>query len=406
MSILTRRSLGLGALGAALATLTAGAHASLGRRFLFVHAEGGWDPLCVFAPLFGATAIDMEPDSAPLSVGGFSLVARPGRPHVSSFFERWGAKTLLLNGLSTRSVNHETCQAVALTGAGGDTRADWATLIAAHAAERYALPHLVMNGPSFAGPHAVVVSHAEGQLEEAVHGTIALSADTPLAPPSDAARARVDEYLAGRGADVEASRHALSRRYAHALSRARALTDARELVHFAPAYDFRARTQNALQLLANDVTRCASVATDGDWDTHIDNEEQSALFDDLFADLSALLDELAVTATASGGTLADDTVVVVLSEMARTPAYNATGGRDHWPYTSALVIGNGITGGRTVGAFDDHYVGVGIDPISAELDPARPGIDAGALGATLLALADVDPAEHLINPEILSGVLS
>ena len=47
-----------------------------------------------------------------------------------------------------------------------------------------------------------------------------------------------------------------------------------------------------------------------------------------------------------------------------------------------------------------------MDPGSGELDPDRPGIDAKALGATLLALGDVDPAAHITKPEILTGVLS
>ena len=35
-------------------------------------------------------------------------------------------------------------------------------------------------------------------------------------------------------------------------------------------------------------------------------------------------------------TLAEETVVVVLSEMGRTPGINGTDGKDHWPWTSAM----------------------------------------------------------------------
>ena len=35
------------------------------RKFLFIHAEGGWDPLCVFAPQFDDHTIQMEPDAEP-----------------------------------------------------------------------------------------------------------------------------------------------------------------------------------------------------------------------------------------------------------------------------------------------------------------------------------------------------
>jgi hypothetical protein len=402
---LSRRTFGLGALGAALAAFTTGAGSSLSRRFLFVHAQGGWDPLCVFAPLFDAPDIDMEADAERLSVGGFDLVDSPSRPAARAFFERWGARTLLVNGLSTRSVNHETCQVVALTGGTSDSRADWATLLAAADAERFYLPHLVLDGPAFVGDHGVIVSRAEGLVEAAVHGTILEECDVPLSAPSDGQRDLVDAYLEGRAGAL--GDHPFAGTYRAALARARKLTDARDLVSFRAADDFRGRAENAVRLLADGVARCATVAA-GDfvWDTHIVNADQSPLFQALFTDLDAILELLAATPSPDGDMLADDTVVVVLSEMGRTPAYNGTMGRDHWPFTSALVIGDGVTGGRTIGGFTDLYAGIGVDPASGELDESRAGIDAKALGATLLALGDVDPAEHMTSPEIITGVLS
>jgi hypothetical protein len=378
--MLTRRTLGRGALALALAAFATGAGAALRRRFLFLHAEGGWDPLCVFAPLFGVAGIDMEADATPLTVGAFPLVGSPGRPSVAPFFERWGSRTLLLNGLSTRSVNHEACQAIALTGSSSDNEADWATLLAAADADAYFLPHLVMNGPSFAGGHTILVSRAEGRIEDAVHGSILQTADYPLAAPSDLARALVDDRLAGRAAAIGSA--PIARDYGTALERSRALSEIRERVTFPPVYDFRGRATNAIRLLADGLSRCATVSTDFVWDSHGDNSEQTPLFEALFTDLDAIMDTLANTPDATGKMLADDTVVVVLSEMARTPAYNDTHGRDHWPYTSVMIIGNGVTGGRVVGGYDDKYTGIGIDPASGE------------------------PGAHLPNVEILSGVLS
>ena len=56
-------------------------------------------------------------------------------------------------------------------------------------------------------------------------------------------------------------------------------------------------------------------------------------------------------------------VVVVQSEMGRTPNYNAGNGKDHWSIGSALFLGRGIKGNRVVGATDDkQFAG-----------PARPG---------------------------------
>ncbi|HHH11046.1 MAG TPA: DUF1501 domain-containing protein, partial [Sorangium sp.] len=172
------------------------------------------------------------------------------------------------------------------------------------------------------------------------------------------------------------------------------------------AYSLAGDAANAIRLLADDVIRCASVSTDFVWDTHNDNAEQTDQYQSLFTDLDVIMDALAKTPSKSGAMLSEDTVVVVVSEMGRTPAYNGTGGRDHWPFTSALIIGPGITGGRSVGGYTDLYAGVGVNPATGELDSARPGIDARAFGATLLALGDVDPGEYLLNPEVLTGVLA
>jgi len=55
-----------------------------------------------------------------------------------------------------------------------------------------------------------------------------------------------------------------------------------------------------------------------------------------------------------GGSLLDQTTVLVMSEMGRTPIHNAAIGKDHWPVTSAMLVGAGVAGGRVVGATDDE----------------------------------------------------
>lgn len=85
--------------------------------------------------------------------------------------------------------------------------------------------------------------------------------------------------------------------------------------------------------------------------------------------------------------------MVVLSEMGRTPLKNGGDGRDHWPYTSALLLGAGVRGDQVVSGFDDGYFGAGYDAATGA--PGEAPLSTEHLGATLLALADVDPAEHL-----------
>jgi uncharacterized protein (DUF1501 family) len=172
-----------------------------------------------------------------------------------------------------------------------------------------------------------------------------------------------------------------------------------------PGNDALSQAGAAVAALAQGLSRCVSLGTGVMWDTHVDNDaQQGAHFSALFQMLDALCSNLATTAGPSGAPLAEDTVVVVLSEMARTPKRNGNGGRDHWPFTSALLVGPGLDGGRTVGGYDDHYAGTGVDLASGEPDTKASSLTMADLGATLLALGGVERAHGDGTP--VKGVLA
>ena len=103
------------------------------------------------------------------------------------------------------------------------------------------------------------------------------------------------------------------------------------------------------------------------------------------------------TEAPSGAALSDETVVVMLSEMGRTGPLNAALGKDHWPWTSMLLMGPGITGNRVIGRFALGFRGVPIDQATGdELEEGDP-MAAASIGAGLLELAGVDPRDHLPN---------
>lgn len=398
--MITRRTfLGSAAVGAALfggVRIGMAQKGDLRGRFLFVHAEGGWDPLCVFAPLFSAADIDLEPEAAAWTIGGLPLVDHPARPATRGFFERHHAEVALLNGVSTRSVNHETCQVVALTGGTSVDKPDWGTILGYAGRESASLPHLVVSGPVVPGPYNVFVAQARGRLQQAIDGSILIDNDAPLRLPAAAPARVVDRFLEQRAAAFEQALPDDPRAadYREALKRSRALVDGRLEQQLVSGEDFRGRAATAISALSAGICRCASVGTDFVWDTHEDNSLQTGLFEAFFADLDELLAKLRSTPGPNGGVLADDTIVVVTSEMARTPAFNGTGGRDHWPYTSMMVIGPGVVGDRVYGGYSSLYTGIGVGADSGP-DPSIAGISAESLGATLLALADVDPQEYL-----------
>ena len=142
------------------------------------------------------------------------------------------------------------------------------------------------------------------------------------------------------------------------------------------------------------------------WDTHGDNDEgQTALFETLFDGLGQLMRQLEAAPGRRTPTLLDETVVVVLSEMGRSPYLNSNAGKDHWPYTSAMILGPGITGDRMVGGWRDGFKGQPIDLATGEPDDAGTTITAESVGATLLAMADIDPGDYVPGHSPIEGIL-
>ena len=89
------------------------------------------------------------------------------------------------------------------------------------------------------------------------------------------------------------------------------------------------------------------------WDTHFDHFRlyDQHLMPELDQGLSALISDLDERG------LLDETLVIVMGEMGRTPRINAnpSAGRDHWGQAySVLWAGGGIRGGQIVGATDRH----------------------------------------------------
>jgi hypothetical protein len=97
------------------------------------------------------------------------------------------------------------------------------------------------------------------------------------------------------------------------------------------------------------------------WDTHTRNfailkENKLPHFDQTY---TALLQDL------EDRGLLDETLVVVMSEMGRTPRVNGAAGRDHWTFCySVLLAGAGIRGGTVYGASDAHAAYVKDLPVS------------------------------------------
>jgi hypothetical protein len=416
------RLLGGAAVAPALAGLprTARAAAAEDRRFLFIFVNGGWDPTFVFTPDLDDPDVWTDPDGRAAEAGGHRFTDAPGRPAVRRFFERWGPQVALLNGIEVRSVTHEACRRIALTGGTDPLSDDWPALIAGNRGEDI-LPDLVLSGPAFTARHTGVVTRAgpDGQLGRLLQGTAVQQGDLPAGRLGDASTARVEAFLAAEAAALRAA-HTRGQAggwlddYAATvgnLDRVRVLGRDLALGGLDEDWAFvRERVQPAVDAFSLGLSRAAVVEHLGEWDTgwdtHSGISRQSDHFQTLFVDLDDILQNLSETPGPAGGSLLEEVTVVVLSEMGRAPALNAVGGKDHWTFTSAMLMGAGVAGGTVAGGYTAGLVGAPTDLGTGATDPAGVRLTSAHLGATLMALAGLDAAALVPSAAPITALLS
>jgi uncharacterized protein (DUF1501 family) len=154
--------------------------------------------------------------------------------------------------------------------------------------------------------------------------------------------------------------------------------------------------QRALWAIENDLVACCQVSVDRygqPWDSHWDNHRvQTSTSRSTMPLIARFLRELGERRNAHGA-LADQTLVVLGSELGRFPRLNGAHGKDHWPEAPFLFWGAGIVPQQRFGETGAHLEA---RPVSLRTGRA---VAAGGelvtlddIGATLLDLAGVDPA--------------
>jgi hypothetical protein len=120
-----------------------------------------------------------------------------------------------------------------------------------------------------------------------------------------------------------------------------------------------------------------------DWDTHGGNfrDLKGTLLPPTDRGLSALLEDL----HARG--LLDETLVVWMGDMGRTPRVNKDAGRDHWSFCYSVVLaGGGVRGGRVYGSSDRGAAYPSTNPVG----PAD-------LAATIFHCLGIDPRAEVTD---------
>lgn len=405
----------LGGLGASalLAPASALAYAPVAPKRLWVNlVYGGWDT---------AWSIDPKPDSDTLDapsgvvrdVNGIPVLTDPSRPAIESFFERWGDATAVIRGIETGSIAHVICYRKLATGTGQEGSADIAARVAeAHGITR-PLPYLVLGFRGYAGPLDALAGRigSRNQLAGLLDPSVAYEPTLPgtgfRPEPSEAEHvrrwidARVARERALRG-QVADNRRALDD-FTASLDRAERLTASASILAGAdPSQRFRERASIALDAFAMGLSQTALVEVGVDFDTHRTNGVQGALQQGLFSDLDFILTELdALPGEAAGTTMLDETLVLTMSEMTRTPVTNGMDGKDHWPWATVMVHGRHFVGGRVHGVTDDAQRGLPIDLTTGDAAAGGRILDPATFLSTVQALTGMTPDGAVLESVLL-----
>lgn len=412
----TRRAF-LGGSAALLASVGLGlpqrsyAAAPIERKFLFFFAGGGWDTTTVLDPHFEGGVVDMDPDTVLAQAGGLVYASGPGREPVDRFFRRWGKRTAIVNGIDVHSVGHDSAAQFLMTGTTASSFADWPTLLAARSSLEYPLPHVVFGGPSYPGTEGqAVVRAGGGTLLDLLDGSIVGYADDPAPLPPHPADRLVDTFVYDRIADYASGRTGQARARADSLlanlERAMELEGRRFEAGLSDlGNSLLDRAVKATEMFRLGLSRCAILHIPGGWDSHGDNRVQAPAQIAFYAMLDELMDHLARTPGHAATWLVDEVVIVALSEIGRTPGLNGSGGKDHWPYGSALVVGAGVNGNRVLGATDDGLAAMKVDLATGLPSSSGTLLGCEHFGLALLRLGGLDPAKVLPGVDVFEALI-
>lgn len=357
-----------------------------GKLLVTLQLDGGADVTQFCDPKVntpGERKINQWADSAePGRVGNISYAPIANN---AQLFERFGADTLVINGVDAQTNSHETGRLFNWTGSNAEGQPSLSALFAAAQSPDQPLAYSVYGGTSRTAG-LTSLNRFDNLSDMTVLAQPGIDPNTlkPLRTPSDVARshaivqADIDRLLAQPQLSVRQRlsmlRYKESRASRDGLQRLAALIPAQDEIMpgvdiAAGGYQFwsnlKQQMQGALMVFQSGLGSAADLSLGG-FDSHNEHDPVSDALLSHFADaLNFFWDE------AENAGLADRIILVVGSDFGRTNHYNDGNGKDHWPIGSYMVMERGATwGDRVVGLSDELHFAQPINPVTLEADRA------------------------------------
>jgi hypothetical protein len=375
---------GLAGLGLAVPQLSNNARSADGNEdqpydgpyYVVVNASGGWDTTYLMDPkgVGGINRLYEEGDILTKGAHRFAPIkehAQGGLPN-EEFFEEFGDELLTVNGLDYSVDNHAPASRYMATGK-LDSLAypTFAALVAACRGPSCPLAFLTFGNYSVTGNLVAMsrVPYLPSLQRIANADAISGNERSPYHDPFalDRIERTLAEHYEARGGQPRLPRVERSENMLYAAQfNSKALQRVTPLIPKELPKDRLAR-QAEIALVSFKAGVCVSANLNiGQFDSHANNDaDQMKLIPELLAGIAYLLrraEELQIR---------EKLVVIVQSEMGRTPNYNSGNGKDHWSIGSAMFLGHGIRGNRVIGVTDEGQFTTPVDPRTLDPDSER-----------------------------------
>ena len=355
----------IGAPGFRLPLVNAAGHR--GKFFVFVQADGGWDPTSFCDPKAntrGELVINHWAEYDDIRQAGNILYAPFANN--AAFFDKYYPHMLVINGVDAQTNSHTVGIVHNWSGRSAEGYPTLSALLAAHYAPALPVPYLSFGGFSATSGITRFTRIDDASLLRDIAYPSDLFSDADWAA-LESYRATTVERRAATPNLLPASRRYLAfyqsafmteglKAYADAIPPEDQLEEWEEGLN-----DFWSSLRRQVQLTVLAFKTGVAVSADlwlNGFDTHANHDEDHEW---LLGNLTNGVDYLWEYAEIHG--VADRLVVVMGSDFGRTNFYNAQSGKDHWPIGSYVIMEkNQRWTNRVVGETDELHFAYRIDP--------------------------------------------
>ena len=357
----------MGAPGFRLPLVDAAGHR--GKFFVFVQADGGWDPTSFCDPKDntpGEPVINHWAQYDEVRQVG-NIFYAPFAGNVA-FFEKYYQRMLVINGVDAQTNSHTVGIVHNWSGRNSEGYPTLSALLAAYYAPALPIPYLSFGGFSVtAGITRFTRIDNANLLRDIAYPATDMFSDADWAAleryRADTAErlAEVPNLLPGDVRHLDFYQSAFATEGLKAYADAIPPEDQLEDEDIGGSRDFRSTLRRQAQLTVLAFKTGVAVSADmwlGGFDTHANHDPDHEW---LMGRLTNGVDYLWEYAEAHG--VADRMVVVLGSDFGRTNFYNSQSGKDHWPIGSYIVMEkNQRWTNRMVGLTNELHFAYDIDP--------------------------------------------